>query len=614
MGTSTPTQEAGIAAPADAEVEALPRRQPSVVGDDGDDGGAPGDSGLRALVRFWPLTRGDRRWLVLVSVSLVVTALAETVVVLLFGDLTDSALQTGSLRAYWGPAGVWLAVSVVAALVGFAGNCLGAWVGERFILRLRARVFAHLQRLPADFFRRHRPGDLVERLTGDVAAVEELAVTGAIGIASAVVSAVLFSAALFWLRWDMALAVLAAAPVFWLAARVMTDRVEVAARAQRAADGAVSAVIEESLRGGTLRRMFGRRGEEEQRLDVEAGGWLRATMAAVRLEECYHQVVVVLEALCVLGVIGLGAWEVGQHRMTVGQLLSFAAFLGCLYPPLQSLGRTTLLFTSAAAAADRVAEIWDAPVAERAGTSEADAETLAADPCAAALEFRDVSVRFPGAEHDTLSEVSLVLRAGRTVVVSGPSGSGKSTLVRAVLRLVEPVRGEVVLNGRRPDRLPTERLRDELTLVPQHTDLLPASAADNIGVARPDATRAQITAAAREAGLHDALSRLPQGYDTVLDPLQSQLSGGELRRLALARAYLRDSAVWILDEPVAGLDPQSAAVAVTTLRRRTADRAVLIVTHDPSPYVWADAHLVLDGGHLDGGHLNEVKLDEGRRW
>ncbi|MEY9846546.1 ABC transporter ATP-binding protein [Streptacidiphilus sp. MAP5-3] len=604
MGTSTPTQEAGISAPADAEVEALPGRRSSAVDDDGDAPAESGEStepaqadasGLRALVRFWPLTRGDRRWLVLVSVSLVVTALAETVAVLLFGELTDSALQTGSLRAYWGPAGVWLAVSLLAALVGFGGNCLGAWVGERFILRLRARVFAHLQRLPADFFRRHRPGDLVERLTGDVAAVEELAVTGAIGIASAVVSAVLFSAALFWLRWDMALAVLTAAPVFWLVARVMTDRAEVAARAQRAADGAVSAVIEESLRGGTLRRMFGRRGEEEQRLDVEAGGWLRATMAAVRLEECYHQVVVVLEAGCVLGVIGLGTWEVGHHRMTVGQLMSFAAFLGCLYPPLQSLGRTALLFTTATAAADRVAEIWDAPVAEGVGAVGGAAEPEAS---AAALEFSDVSVRYPGAEQDTLREVSLVLGAGRTVVVSGPSGSGKSTLVRLALRLVDATDGQVLLNGRRPDQLPTERLRDELTLVPQHTDLLPAPVGDNIAVARPDATRAQITAAAREAGLHEAVSRLPQGYDTVLDPLQPQLSGGELRRLALARAYLRDSAVWILDEPTAGLDPQSAAAAVAALRRRTADRAVLIVTQGPAPYAWADTHLVLSEGRL----------------
>ncbi|WP_052440832.1 ABC transporter ATP-binding protein [Streptacidiphilus anmyonensis] len=605
-------------------------------------GGARGEGRLRALLRFWPLTRGDRRWLALVSVSVVATGLAETVAVLLFGHLTDSALQTGSLHAYWGPAGVWLAVSIVAALVGFGGNCLGAWVGERFILRLRAHVFAHLQRLPAHFFQRHRAGDLVERLTGDVTAVEELAVTGAIGIASALINVVLFGAALAWLRWDMALAVLAASPVFWLAARRMTDRVDAAAHAQRAADGAVSAVIEESLRGVTLRRMFGRAGEEERRLDVEAGRWLRATMSAVRLEECYHQVVVVLESVCVLGVIGLGTWEVGHHRMTVGQLLSFAAFLGCLYPPLQSLGRTTLLVTSAAAAAERVAEIWDAPAVEDTPAAETlveevlaeevlvedlPAHTAAVSGAASAawsgaalgatsgaastgsttglvpaLEFRGVTLCFPGAADPLLSGVTFGLDAGRTLVVSGPSGAGKSTLARLALRLVEPTRGQVLLDGRPLDRLPLERLRDHLTLVPQHTELLPASAtaADNIAVARPGATRAEVVDAAREAGLHDALTRLPQGYDTVLDPQQPPLSTGELRRLALARACLRDSSVWIVDEPTCGLDPEAAAATLAALRRRAAHCAMLVISHDPELCPWADSRLILREGRLSG--------------
>ncbi|WP_052434065.1 ABC transporter ATP-binding protein [Streptacidiphilus melanogenes] len=607
MGPTMPTD-----APAPADVELLPGEPvpaaPALVeAAQEEPAGGPGGGRLNALVRFWPLTRGDRRWLALVSVSMVATGLAETVAVLLFGHLTDSALQTGSLHAYWGPAGVWLAVSAAAALIGFGGNCLGAWVGERFILRLRARVFAHLQRLPVQFFQRHRAGDLVERLTGDVTAVEELAVTGSIGIASALVNVVLFGAALVWLRWDMALAVLAASPVFWLAARRMTDRVDVAAHAQRAADGAVSAVIEESLRGVALRRMFGRAGEEERRLDIEAGRWLRATMSAVRLEECYHQVVVVLESLCVLGVVGLGTWEVGHHRMTVGQLLSFAAFLGCLYPPLQSLGRTTLLVTSAAAAAERVAEIWDAPVAEDVlAAVDVLAEQDAADAgepldgLCPALEFSGVTLRLPGAGHALLRDVTLALGAGRTAVVSGPSGAGKSTLARLALRLVEPTHGQVRLNGRRLDRIPPERLHDGITFVPQHTDLLPASAADNIGVARPGATRAEITAAAQEAGLHDALNDLPQGYDTVFDPEHPGLSGGELRRLALARACLRAAPVWIVDEPVSGLDPQAAAATLAVLRRRAADHAMLIISHDPGVYPWADSHLVLREGRLSG--------------
>ena len=151
---------------------------------------ACGKSG-RHSARFWPLTRGDRKWLLLIVACVIVSALAETASILLFAELTDHALKAGSLAAFWGPAGAWLGVAVLGAVVGYLGNSLAVWTAERFVLRLRASVFRHVQDLPPHFFQKHRQGDLVERLTGDVEAIEQMVVSGVVGTVSAVFSAAL---------------------------------------------------------------------------------------------------------------------------------------------------------------------------------------------------------------------------------------------------------------------------------------------------------------------------------------------------------------------------------------------------------------------------------------
>lgn len=165
-----------------------------------------------AFRRFWPLTRGDRKWLAVIITCVIVSALAETAAILLFAELTDNALKAGSLSAFWGPAAAWLGVAVLGALVGYFGNSLATWTAERFVLRLRANVFRHVQDLPPHFFQKHRQGDLVERLTGDVEAIEQMVVSGVVGTISAAFSAVFYACAALYLRWDLALATFVLAP------------------------------------------------------------------------------------------------------------------------------------------------------------------------------------------------------------------------------------------------------------------------------------------------------------------------------------------------------------------------------------------------------------------
>ncbi|KAF5996346.1 ABC transporter ATP-binding protein [Streptomyces sp. WAC00263] len=546
-----------------------------------------------AFARFWPLTRGDRTWLLLIIGCVVVAALAETASILLFAQLTDHALKTGSLSAFWEPAGAWLGVAVIGAIVGYLGNSLAVWTAERFVLRLRASVFRHVQDLPPDFFQKHRQGDLVERLTGDVEAIEQMVVSGVVGTVSAAFSAVFYATAALWLRWDLALVTFLLAPLFLVAARRFAGRIKTASQEERAADGAITSVVEESLGNVVLTQAYNRRRAEEKRLDREARAWMRASVRGARASEMYEQFVEVVETLCVLAVIGLGAWEISKGRMSLGQLLAFAAFLGYLYPPIRNLGQLGLTLTAATAGAARIQEILDT---EPAVTEPA--EPVRDWPVHGWVSFHGASFRYPGTDRESLHDVTFTAGPGELVIVTGPSGAGKSTLSKLLTRFYDPTAGVVCLDGVPLPDVSLEFLRENVALLPQETLILHGTIRENIECGRPGASRADIERAATDAVAHDFISALPDGYDTEIAPGTATLSGGQLQRIAIARAMLRAAPVLVLDEPTAGLDSIAARRVVQPLRRLMAGRTTIMITHDLSLAPDADRILVVDGGRL----------------
>ncbi|WP_405688090.1 ABC transporter ATP-binding protein [Streptomyces sp. NBC_00057] len=549
-----------------------------------------------AFRRFWPLTKGDRRWLVLIFLCAVLAAIAETITVLLFAKLTDTALQTGSVSAFWKPAGQWLAVAIVGAVVGYLGNSIAAWVAERFVMRLRARVFSHLQTLPPHFYQRNRRGDLVERLTGDVEAIEALVVSGIVGAASALFGTLFYAAAAVWLRWDLALATFVMVPLFWFTTTRFAGPLRAVSRRGRAADGAITAVVEETLVNVVMTQAYNRQHDEEERLLSKARIRLKTAVKAVRLTEFYEQLVEVLETLCVLAIIGLGAWEISQQRMTLGQLLAFAAFIGYLYPPIRSLGQLGLTATAATAGAERLLEILDA---EPAVTDPA--ASVPAPPRNRALgevEACQVLFHYPGSSEPVLRDLSLTASPGELLVVTGPSGAGKSTLAALLLRFYDPDAGSIRLDGVSVDQLPLTYLRRNITLLPQDTLVLHDSIEENIGCGRTDVSHRDVVEAAKAADAHGFIRTLPEGYDTVISTGTSRLSGGQLQRIAIARAMLRDAPVLLLDEPTTGLDRMAAQRILAPLRRLAEGRTTIVITHDLALAADADRILVLDEGRL----------------
>ncbi|MFI6771206.1 ABC transporter ATP-binding protein [Streptomyces sp. NPDC050355] len=567
--------------------------------------------GLKESIRrFWPLTKGDRRWIFLVCLAAIGAAATETVAILVFAQLTDNALQKGSVSAFWQPAGVWLGVAVIGAVVGYLGNSLAAWTAERFVMRLRARVFGHLQKLPPHFFQRNRRGDLLERMTGDVDAIEELVVSGLVQAVAALFGIVFYAGAALWLRWDLALATFLLAPVFWYATQRFTSRVKEISRRERAADGAITSVVEEGLVNVVMTQAYNRQHDEEQRLQRRADTWFRAAVSSARLNGLYDQIVELLETLCVLAIIGLGAWEISAGRMSLGQLLAFAAFVGYLYPPIRSLGQLGLTATEATAGSERLLEILDA----RPAVSDPPPSLVAPprfDRAIGEVEAREVDFRYPGGSEDVLKDFSFTAVPGELLVITGPSGAGKSTLAALLLRFYDPDTGSIRLDDVPVNQMPLAQLRRNITLLPQDTLVLHDTVEENIacGLVHTHASHDEVVRAAREADAHGFISALPDGYDTVIAPGTARLSGGQMQRVAIARAILRDAPVLVLDEPTTGLDVLATQRILGPLRRLAEGRTAIVISHDLDLAVEADRILVLDGGRLVESGTHPELLD-----
>ena len=309
--------------------------------------------------RFWPYTRPYRGWLLLMLALVPVAPAVETAGVILFKHLVDRVLVPHDFSPFPTLALMYVGLTVLAGVVAFADDYLSTLVGERFSLDLRTSLFGHLQELSLDFFERRRLGDLVSRLTGDVASIENLMLSGVASLLGYLIRIGFFAAALFYLQWDLAVVSLAVAPLFLLSARRFARLRRVAAREGRRRSGAMSAVAEESLSNVQLVQAYNRQESAIERFRSESQGSLAAQLASSRLRALYGPLVEFIELLGGLMIIGLGTWELSRGWITLGGLLAFVALLSQLYRPVRGLGRLGKTVSGASAGAERIIELLE---------------------------------------------------------------------------------------------------------------------------------------------------------------------------------------------------------------------------------------------------------------
>ncbi len=557
--------------------------------------------------RFWPYARPYRKWLALSLLLIALVPLIDTAMIWMFKIVIDQVLVPQDFGPFAWIAAAYLGLTVLAGVLGFFDDLLANWIGERFLLDLRTRFFAHLQGLSLDFFDRRRLGDLISRLTGDIASIEAFVLSGVTDAISYLLRIVFFSAALFYLQWDLALISLVVAPLFWLAAKRFSRLIKVASREKRRRSGSISSVAEESLSNAPLVQAYGQEEAEVERFHRENLGSYHAEMASVRLKALYTPLIDLIELVGALLVIGLGTWELSQGHLTLGGLLVFMTFLTQLYSPVRGMSRLVNRIHAASAAAERIIEMLD----QEPSVAESP-RAIELGRAKGRLDLDHVTFRYPETERNAVSGVSLALEPGEVLALVGPSGAGKSTLAKLLLRFYDPHFGRILLDGKDLRSLQLSSVRDNVALLLQETLVFDGTIYENIAYGRREATREQVETAAVAADAHDFISALPAGYETEIGQKGRRLSGGQRQRIAIARAMVRDAPVLVLDEPTTGVDAESGSRIMGPLRRLMGGRTTIVISHNLVTVRDADRIAVLEGGRIAAvGTHDELLLQGG---
>jgi subfamily B ATP-binding cassette protein MsbA len=465
-------------------------------------------------------------------------------------------------------------------------------IGQRFGYILRRDLFAHMQRLSLRFHDRQRTGDLITRITSDVRSIQDLVENGAITLMSNACLLAGMLVLMFWLNWRFALAALSVAPLlFWTVFRY-TRRIKIAARQGRISDGLLASVAQETLASIRVVQGLAQEEQQDERFRIQSENSLEAYRVGVYYQAKVAPYVDMLAAIGLAVVMWYGATRVLSGELTTGDVIVFFAYVTNLYSPMKALSRLSYSFNKASVGGERVADVLRT---QREVTDHKGAHP--APRLRGSIEFQDVCFEYiPG--RPVLNHINLCIQPGERVAIVGSTGGGKSTLVSLLPRLYDPTSGSVLIDGEDIRKYQLNTLREQISMVLQDSLLFRGTVRENIAFARPDATDAEIKAAAVIASADEFISRLPEGYETMVAERGSTLSGGQKQRIAIARAIVRDAPVLILDEPTSGLDASSERIVIEALERAAMGRTTLIIAHRLTTVRFADRIIVLDRGRI----------------
>jgi ATP-binding cassette subfamily B protein len=500
------------------------------------------------------------------------------------------------------------ALVVVQAVCEYAAALLSAGVAQRVARSIRLRLFEHLAQLSPRFFARHKSGDLLVRILGDVALLRSALVETSTELAARALWIVGSVAVMLWVDALLTAMLLAVLPLVAWTVRRMSRRIETQARKARRKEGSLADFLQESLAASAVIQSLGRAPAVVRRLARESRASERAGQKSARLSAKLASSVHTLLGLGVALALCAGGLRVLQGHLSPGELLVFVSYVRGLLMPVRAAARNTERVAKGAACAARIAEVLDEPVAVQ---SRPGAPLAPLQP--RVLAFEDVHLSYDD-ERDALRGFSQVFERGELVGVFGPSGAGKSTLAALAVRLFDPDRGAVTLDGVDLRQLDLISLRERFGLSLQSPVLLGETLRHNLELGNPDADDAALWNALTAAGAAEFVRALPGGLDAALGAAGVGLSGGEARRIALARTLLRDAPIVIADEPFTGLDRAAALHVLATLRRQAAHRIVLVIAHEQEFLDEYGRVVVLDRGRAVAAGLHAELLARDARY
>jgi subfamily B ATP-binding cassette protein MsbA len=483
-----------------------------------------------------------------------------------------------------------IVIAVVGAAAAYTEKYLSTTVGKRVGYDLRHLLYHHVQRLSLSFYERRQTGDMVVRLTSDIDAAEDFISSAVLGILLDLLTLVGMAAMMFYLDWRFSLIGLSVAPILFVVVYRLTRRIKKAAREVKKKESELASVVQESIASVRVVKAFAQEDFEERRLDRESQASVDLTLHARSIKARLGPLVDIVVACGTCLVLWYGVRLVVADRMTAGALLVFILYLGKMYKPMKDLSKMTDTLSKASVSFDRIGEIMslESQVRDLPGARPAPRFS-------GRIEFNNVHFGY-SKEQPVLKGINLTVAPGQRAALVGPTGCGKSTLIGLIPRMYDPSDGQILLDGVDVRTHTLASLRRQVSFVLQDAVLFHASIARNIAYGNPEATRDEIVRAAKLANAHDFISRLPQGYDTIVGERGETLSGGQRQRIAIARAIVRDSPILLLDEPTAALDPESEALIFQGVNRLLAGRTSITIAHRLATVRDADIIFVLNDG------------------
>jgi ATP-binding cassette, subfamily B, bacterial len=552
----------------------------------------------RLIERTWRFLRPYRGYLVLSLGFLCVGAPLAQVHPLIWKYVVDDVLLKRNAAGLWVALVVMLGSQLLATLFAALQSYYIDKAGQGFVRDVRNAVFAHLEGQSMDYHHERHTGDLVARVISDVDAMETSVLGNLSDLLSEMVTFFVVAGVVIWLQPVIGLCVMIPLALSYIVVRRFSDRVKRIYEAVRARLGDIGSFVHDRLAGVQLAQSFAQVGREQKAFAAVTQAHYDQSVKALRARNAFFPAVGILGFVSNVVMLGMGVWFIWRGEFTLGGLIAYRGYWWRLQSPISTLARMTDTLQRAKAAAHRVVEVLNTPVDVKDLPGAVPLRAGAGE-----IEFEDVEFRYKSGPA-VLQGVSFRVAPGELVAIAGTSGAGKTTLLNLVPRFFDPSAGKVLIDGQDVRGVTLDSLRAQIGMVLQETYLFNASIRGNLSYARPEATFEDIQAAAQRAHADSFITEFPRGYETLVGERGVKLSGGQKQRLSIARAFLHDPRILLLDEPTSSVEPETEALIQTSLEELSAARTTLVVTHRISFLRRARRILFLRHGRVeaDGDH------------
>jgi len=505
----------------------------------------------------------------------------------------------------------WLCiVLIIIALVAGGLNMFSTYmqvkIGLKALVRVRCDLYAQLQELSLKYHDKRHSGDSVYRVSYDAGAIQTIFNRGLSTIFTAAVTLIGVLSVMFFKSWQLTLLALGIMPILLYSIYYFADRIRRETTSLSETESRLLSQTQEGLGAIRIVRAFGREGYEVNRFEEQASASMLANLKLTFTQVLSALVVGTLMAVGISAMIYIGAQQVLAGKLTLGDLTMFLSYLYMLYDPLQSLSYTSWALEGAAAGAQRVFEVLDSPEILRDQPG-----AMPMSRAKGAIAMNAVNFGYDR-EKRVLHEINLQIQSGEIVAVVGPTGSGKSTLLSLIARFYDPDTGLVTIDGLDVRAVQKQSLRDQIGVVLQDTVLLSSTIRENIAYGKLKALAEEIRRAAERAQAMDFIDKLPQGLDTPVGERWIQLSVGQRQRIGVARAFLKDAPILLMDEPTSSLDPETERGVMEALRELMKGRTTIFSTHRIAAAQACDRIVVLEEGRIaEMGRSDELLAKNG---